>query len=944
MRNLYDAVFDEWRDWIDSLRGDKSSMSWDEIDEYFDDNLDELDEVANDIGRPISLKDWHELVSIQKQEEDIQRLSQIANGTGIIMKKSEDSSFTVPGHRGSNWQSYRELLQKKKKLPLPTIDSIEKAAFCTLKRLSLNTYNPRTGKTDARKGLIIGNVQSGKTANMAALMAMAADWGWNFFIVLTGSIESLRGQTEERLMSDLNGAQNARRRFCWHNLRNPDKRSAECLRLQDCQLNDGAPVRYMTVCLKNKDRLNSLLDWLNTDQHQRKNLRILVLDDEADQAGINTANIDENERSKINEQIISIVEGIDGNGKPSEPVQSMSYIAYTATPYANFLNENMPESLFPKDFIQTLTVSDQYFGPQQIFGIPDLADEDESGTSGMNIIRVVLQKDVEIMKKIQAGKSSPLPETLQDALCWFIAASACLRSRNYKAPTSMLIHTTYKTDEHKKIEKAVADWFDTRSGQQILDQCRQVWKRETESLTKADFYEQYPNYGEAENEQNIPDYPPFEELVPYIHQLLEKKITAIRLDDEKESEFVYTSGIHLCVDNSRNSKVENDQIKRLIYPKADQIPCDAPAFIVIGGTTISRGLTLEGLTSSYFLRMTGQADSLMQMCRWFGYRKGYELLPRIWMTDNTRQQIQFLSEMDYDLRQSIQLMDHNGETPDQYPPRILNTPKALQLKITSENKQQSSEIVNVNYYGHSSQTTLFENDSVWLKENLLAGESLIDSLGAPCADNELNCGPWIWKNVDLHILESFFRNYKICSRMHLSETVLPLLEHTRKLILKGKLKNWTVALAGSQDLNAVPSLSQAHKITRTRIIQSDEDSSVIDIRALRSGLDLLIDVPRAEKVSLKLSEEERVSKTLNTAAVREQTSVSSTPLLILYRINKDSKVRKGNRYRMDLNAPEDLLGINIYIPDSGTDDVFRERITLRKLSSERAVFDTDMED
>ena len=355
----------------------------------------------------------------------------------------------------------------------------------------------------------------------------------------------------------------------------------------------------------------------------------------------------------------------------------MSYVAYTATPYANFLNENTPESLFPRDFIQTLGVSDQYFGPQQIFGIPEFADDDESGISGMNIVREVSLADVQTIKNTQEGYSDLLPETLQDALCWFIACAACLRSRRYKTPTSMLIHTSPRTSDHRRLEKAVQRWFRSRSQEQILERCRTVWKRETEALTQTDFYKQYPNYGEAENEREIPDYPSFDELIPYIHELLENKITTIKLDgkEDGEAKFVYTTGIHLCVDNSCNNTVEDETVKRLIYSESDKMPCAAPAFIIIGGTTISRGLTLEGLTSSYFLRAAGQADTLMQMCRWYGYRKTYELLPRIWMTDNTRRQIYFLSGMDYDLRQSIQTMDQNGETPDKYPPRIINSPK-----------------------------------------------------------------------------------------------------------------------------------------------------------------------------------------------------------------------------------------------------------------------------
>lgn len=93
------------------------------------------------------------------------------------------------------------------------------------------------------------------------------------------------------------------------------------------------------------------------------------------------------------------------------------------------------------------------------------------------------------------------------------------------------------------------------------------------------------------------------------------------------------------------------------------MPCPAPAFIVIGGATLSRGLTIEGLISTFFLRSVGQADTLMQMGRWFGYRKKYELLPRLWITDKTRQQFAFLATLDQELRDEIQYMDLTGRSP-----------------------------------------------------------------------------------------------------------------------------------------------------------------------------------------------------------------------------------------------------------------------------------------
>ena len=162
----------------------------------------------------------------------------------------------------------------------------------------------------------------------------------------------------------------------------------------------------------------------------------------------------------------------------------------------------------------------------------------------------------------------------------------------------------------------------------------------------------------------IPDYPEYDEIAAQVRIILGDGISHIQLGDD--GDLTYHKGIHLCIDNCVNNGISDGMHVRLAYPESGKMPSPAPAFIVVGGATLSRGLTLEGLMSTFFIRSVGQADTLMQMGRWFGYRKNYELLPRIWMTEKTKEQFEFLSALDQELRDEIQYMDINGRSPADY--------------------------------------------------------------------------------------------------------------------------------------------------------------------------------------------------------------------------------------------------------------------------------------
>lgn len=384
MSNFGLPEYDQHREWIRNARN--RNMKWEEIDYAGRGNDEGLSEFLTqqsllNFWKEVSCSEWKELVHLQKEAEEQTQVIDYLSGQAMIMGEGEDNDVTVPADPQSAWQLYRKKLIKggfKEEI----VDEMERTTLKILKRLSSDTTEMKPVK-----GLVIGNVQSGKTANMAALMAMAADWGWNMFIVLSGTIENLRQQTQNRLLNDLNCQGNLN----WNGLEHLSKKPMLGQRTQDLHFDKTSKQRYFTVCLKNPGRLRGLIQWLQSDGNKQKQMKILVIDDEADQAGINTANVNSSTIKTINRLIRDLVNGKNEKSQEiSNKYKAMNYIGYTATPYANILNEAGEDSLYPRNFISTLSVSKEYFGPQQIFGF----EGGDYDYDGLDIVRIIDEDDL----------------------------------------------------------------------------------------------------------------------------------------------------------------------------------------------------------------------------------------------------------------------------------------------------------------------------------------------------------------------------------------------------------------------------------------------------------------------------------------------------------------------------------------------------------------------
>ena len=889
-------IYNKPRTWIKDGR-EQGNYPWEEIllarkrdDAGLQDFLDIHHE--DDYWPKMTVDEWKELVnSIRVIEENTIGLD-IENGAATIHNEDEDNQMYADNSENSHWMTYRKVLIEDKGFSINTINVIEKTTSQILKRLNINTPidNPV-------KGLVIGNVQSGKTANMAALMSMAADWGWNFFIVFSGTIEILRRQTELRLIEDL-----GQPGLGWQCLGKIYYPGEEANKAYNLRFEQGARQRYFAVCLKNGAMLRHLIKWMQADANVQGQMKILVIDDEADQAGINFRNPDQ-DPATINQLIRDLVNDCDcrDHSRNTARYSTMNYVGYTATPYANVLNEDGPETLYPKNFISTLAVSKEYFGPQQIFGC------EETIYDGLDIIRNITQDEVNEIKDIQNGHSVDIPDTLRDSICWFFCGVAYMRHMSYRRPISMLVHTSQRTHHHENVSKAIEQWIRNTPINVILNLCRQVWEQETQRFSLDVFLEQYPDYA---NEVN--DYVDFMDIIPHIQRMLsDQRITNILIDEDQN--LTYHQGIHMCIDNSKNNGVFDGEIRRLMYPREPQNV--APAFIVVGGATLSRGLTIEGLISTYFLRTTKTADTLMQMGRWFGYRRGYELLPRLWMTERTEEEFEYLAILDQKLREEIQSMDANTD-PLRFRPKVVNNPQVL--RITAANRMTGA--VPTDFSGTTAQTYVFDEDAQIMRDNLIFTKDFLLGLGAANPGDKRNPhanNTYIWKNIGFDNIRNFLTQFHFCARQKAFNDLDAMIQWIQNIMTNGSLGNWNVVLCGVADNRNDKEWILNDNITINKSVRTKKRTShqgTINIGVLRGSNDILSDIS-FDVISEDLKDRIRQSSGKNTLKLRNEAGLSQTPQLIIYIVDKDSKARQGSSSRVDLNTSEDLVGLCINIPE-----------------------------
>lgn len=705
----------------------------------------------------------------------------------------------------------------------------------------------------ARRGLVVGHVQSGKTANYTATIAKAADWGYSLVVVLSGLHTSLRRQTQARLDQDVVAALRSDRHpgdWAWHWLTEAQADFSSPTGSPDALLQERS--RTIAVVKKNVKRLESLVKWLETaDEAIRQRAAMLVIDDESDQASINTAKI---ERTAINRLIVQLL----------QVIPTSSYVGFTATPYASVLiDPSDSDDLYPRDFIIALPKPDGYQGSEVLFGRNELDGEDP--VDGFDIVRDVPDADRDALvpptNKIERDAFHPaMTKSLADALRWFLLATAARRARGQFGDSSCLVHTSRYIDQHFRLADLVRAWIDEVDIDDPLFLAQ--WEREAAARA--------PSTSAA--------VVAFGELRPHLPDVL--------------------ADVRVAVDNG----VAAPEL-RLSYS-------DVPETVIaVGGDTLSRGLTLEGLVASYFVRGSRTYDALMQMGRWFGFRPDYEDLSRLWTDRGTMAAFRHLSTVEQEIRSDIAAYS-GRRTPADLALRIRTHPT---LAVTSPNKMRYATRAQVSYASARMQTTFFEaHDADWLGNNYRAADVLVEMLGKPNISNS-RPGTLGWASVDPTLVEHFLTSY----RFHPDHAELDadrIVAWLARRSGNGNPVAWNVVVAGREfretlhwdgedvDLGTIRLGRQDfNAISRARLKNSAHSA---DIGALMSKQDRSIDLPSINS-----------DRPANEVDDDRDRIAPGTALLVLYPVSERSVPRmQESKTREPLEAKGPVIGVGIMMP------------------------------
>ena len=894
------AFIDGWRlkgrSWANISNLGRMGESLEKVNDWFlsQEEMDDWPSLGNSPEERFEC--WKQIVWHKEQAEQ----QSVAAARPLIVVGAEESEpgMAVPQDARSAWQLYRKYLiaQGWKE---SSVDNIQKSAVRILQHLRQTTKDRMPVK-----GLVVGHVQSGKTANMAGLISMAADYRWNLFVVLTGTLENLRIQTSERLVNDLFRRDG---NVTWKAIEHPSGNSPYGGRAQDMQFDAGRRDRHLAVCLKNPARLRHLIAWIKAHPLGMSQMRLVVIDDEADQAGVNSNDVSKAERTVINKLILQLI---------NLPLQCVNYVAFTATPAANFLNEGPGDTLYPSDFIAALPQADEHFGPVQIFGYA--ANEKEP----LGIVREVSDKDLQQVGSLHKGEDLTLPHALEESLIWYLCCVAVMRLSGAAKPVSMLIHTSARQLHHDymsdAVQAALGRWS-KYDDDQLGATFKSVWDEISSDLGVPQFSERFPDYGRL---SELCELPAFDSFFIEIRTLL-ATVTAIQLD--ADSKRTYHRGIHVCVDNCANNGVTNEnEVRRLFYPDTEQGLNFCTAFIVIGGGTLSRGLTIENLVSTFFLRGSAQADSLMQMGRWFGYRKGYELLPRIWMSDDTRAKYEFMTIAEEELRDDLQRFMHGGAKPNEFGPRVRVHAGLAWIRPTGANRMQRAIKAKFDFSGINRQTTVFhdgDDAETVLNANLKSTKRFLNSAGTNLEKSELKgANSLVWRNVAVERVVEYLAELSFHPGNQFFSDMKAFLKWLDEHDENAGYKNWNVVVAGSTptpENSWEISGKTVGRVHRSRLADKRSDNGV-SIGALRDPKDLLADVRGLGELDLSKAG----FSNPEVARLRRKGGVGTVPQLLIYLIDKDSDARPTKvapaprRERASLNAKAHIVGISLYLPGS----------------------------
>lgn len=650
------------------------------------------------------------------------------------------------------WSRYMTYLERDFGMPPEVVNNLHRLTDKVLERLE----DPdREGRWD-RRGMVVGSVQSGKTANYTGLICKALDAGYKLVIVLAGLHSNLRSQTQLRIDEGVLGwdTKKGRKlnndsirlgvgklpgdRLVVHPLTSSDEEGGDfntkSAKTTGVMLGSDPVV---LVVKKQTSVLKNVLAWAvhvagseqqGTTKKLVRNVPLLLIDDEADNASINTKNRrsrsgaapgDQDTVSAINGKIRDILGAFEKS----------AYVGYTATPFANiFINpdaqsEKHGADIFPRSFIINVKPPTNYVGPAKVFGLSGDQDAGIPAEDGIPIVEQINDCTTAFPPKHKSDHvPQELPETLLKAIRHFILSCAARHARGQvRKHNSMLVHVTRYNAVQDIVEGLVnkellalqrrIEFGDGNRKPTIRDELRELWETEFAPVSESMGADAGPHVTWKQVDQS---------LHPAASKIVVLTINGFAKD---------------ALDYKEHEK-------------------EGRSVIAVGGDKLSRGLTLEGLTVSYFLRTSLMYDTLMQMGRWFGYRPGYLDLCRLFTTGQLVGFYRHIGLADAELRREFDYMVNAGLEPKDYGLRVRTHPGGM--IITALNKMCHSQTLELSWAGVLVQTTQMPKSQTTLAANLAVTEKLIQ--GLPALASKDGRTTHVWKNVPATTVAGFIES------------------------------------------------------------------------------------------------------------------------------------------------------------------------------------------
>ena len=688
LKNAYELCHDRMRNNL-SLSVDnifEESFLVIAIPALYDNDLDE------------ELKKQYSLVNLK---EDILKLIKPEKPTQAIAEHKLESwlDSSIRSNGENRFDAYKKLLNRQNKASIiPQMDAD------TYKILD-SCHNPNELSEEwDRRGLVYGHVQSGKTANYIGLINRAFDAGYKIVIVLTGMTEDLRSQTQRRIDEGVVGQRGGQELGIGENkffqklskVMPATTLSDDLSKVNRDLIGSNFSVKEKSIWVikKNKTVLENLIVWLDKQRSNDKNGKInnvpfLVIDDEADNASIQSmskkdyeswgegqklADLDNEELTEKQKEGLKkaqerVIKAINRNIRVALSLMAhKTFVAYTATPYSiiNQSDKDLESSviiddktfiidknsdLFPEHFIIPITAGSKYMGIERIFTTKKANKLPVIVNVSTSYPNEDLDNNYFPTKRGFSYSFSDIPTSLEDAILHFLISIIIRKHRGHKDYNSLLVHTSHLTDNADylavKIDKFINDLIKKLPGNnggyfaRIETIFKQIKQNSENILFKKYFQNEY-YFPEKITKNDV------------LNVLLSKM--------DQNHKYIYAPFEVVSYHSSNNKDLKHKNRDLNFNLKQKNGKKRFKNYIVVGGNRLSRGLTLEGLTTSYFVRNTTRQDSLYQMARWFGYRIGFEDLVRIFMPIDQILWFEGVYKLEMDLRKDFE--ENNEEEED----------------------------------------------------------------------------------------------------------------------------------------------------------------------------------------------------------------------------------------------------------------------------------------